>query len=263
MQLIKQSTIASLNLLPEEEKRRIYSRAVPVELIRRFNLPGLDTQRGQSLMQFHFAPGSSDIEIALYPERRSADPLLYGHLTDTVSGQIHILLYVLNDPDSPRFDVDRLPDGSPTRFGTMQRNLEAELSAMEYGLAPGQVRRGLRLLAPAIEGFEQFVASLGHELYFVEPLYYHNAVIFERYGFAYQVGRQQMESIHAGFGAGGELRAALDASTRFRQPPAAASFRLRSWAIHDGLLGKPFTHVTMYKRVGKAANVNTAPGCEW
>jgi hypothetical protein len=68
-------------------------------------------------------------------------------------------------------------------------------------LSPGQVRRGLRLLAPAIETFEQFVASLGHDMYFVEPLYYHNAVIFERYGFTYQMGRRLMERIESGFSA--------------------------------------------------------------
>jgi hypothetical protein len=38
---------------------------------------------------------------------------------------------------------------------------------------------------------------------------------------------------------------------------------LRSWAIHDGILGQPFTNVTMYKHVGQSANIRTAAGCEW
>lgn len=263
MYVRKQSTIAGINLLPEEEKRRIYDRVVPIELLQRFNLPSLDTGRGRALVQYRFAPGSADVELSLMPELRSPDPLFYGHITDTISGQIHILLYILNDPDSPRFNVDRMPDGSSTRFGLVQRNLEAEQAALEFGLAPGQVRRGLRLLSPGIKAFEHFVSSLGHELYFIEPLYYHNAVIFERYGFSYQMGRRLMEDIERGFGQGGALRAKLDGSSPFRRPSSASSIRLRSWAIHDGLLDRLFTDVTMYKRVGQAASDNTAPGCAW
>src|SRR6266487_2606918 len=88
-------------------------------------------------------------------------------------------------------------------FSTIQRNIEAEKADMQYGLAPGHVRRGLRLLQPATSAFEEFITSLGHDMYFVEPLYYHNAVIFERYGFAYQVGRRKMEGINFGFQEGG------------------------------------------------------------
>lgn len=257
------STIGSINRLPENEKREIYSRVIPRELLERFHLPEPGSARLQSLLEFKFAPGSSDVEMSLFHELRFPDPILYGHLTDTMNGQIHVLLYILNDPDAPRFNVDRMPDGSKTRFGTLTRNLEAEKNALEAGLAPGQVRSGLRLLPAAIASFEAFVQSLGHEQYFVEPLYYHNAVIFERYGFTYQMGRRRMEAIHSGFSEGGALLPLLDGSTPFRQPQAANSIRLRSWAIHDGLLGEPFTNVTMYKRVGKSAGVTTTPGCGW
>ncbi len=257
------STIGSINLLPEAQKREIYSRVIPQELLDRFNLPPVNSQRLQSLLEFKFKPGATDVEMRLYHELHFPDPILYGHLTDTMNGQVHVLLYILNDPDSPRFNVDIMPDGSPTRFGTLKRNLEAEAAALGAGLAPGQVRRGLRLLAPAIAAFEQFVASLGHEMYFVEPLYYHNAVIFERYGFTYQVGRRLMERIEAGFEPNGDLLATLDGSTPFRSPDAAHSIRLRSWAIHDGILGEPFTNVTMYKRIGKSAGITTCPSCTW
>jgi acetoin utilization protein AcuC len=257
------STIGGINKLPENEKRAIYARYIPKSLLERFHLPEADSQRIQSLLQFRFAPGSSDVEMSLFHERNFPDPILYAHLTDTLNGQIHILLYILNNPESPRFDVDKLPDGTPTRFGTLHRNLAAEQSALETGLAPGQVRRGVRLLGDAISAFEGFVSSLGHDMYFVEPLYYHNAVIFERYGFAYQMGKRLMDSIQAGFQAGGDLSALLDGSNPFRQPDAGHSIRRRSWAIHDGILGEPFTHVTMYKRVGKHAGISTTPDCDW
>src|SRR5574339_826218 len=159
---MEQSTIGGINKLPENEKRAIYARYVPNELIQKFNLPPLAAN--QEHLQFRFAEGSSDVEMRLYHMVGFQDPVLYAHLTDTLNGQIHVLLYILNDPDAPRFDVDRMPDGSPTRFGTQKRNIEAERAAMEYGLAPGQVRRGLRLLQSATVSFEEFIISLGHDM---------------------------------------------------------------------------------------------------
>ncbi len=256
------STIGGINLLPEAEKRAIYARYVPEELLKKFNISPLTSTSGRNLLQFRFASGSSDVEVSLYHQPNFPDPIFYTHLTDTMNGQIHILLYILNDPESPRFDVDKMPDGSPTKFGTLQRNIEAEKNAMEAGLAPGQIRRGLRMLNQAIDAFEKFAAALGHDMYFIEPLYYHNALIFELYGFAYQVGKRLMDSIHSGFQPGGDLSMQLDNST-FRKHEAVNEIRKRSWAIHDGILGEPFTNVTMYKQVGKQAGLNTAPHCEW
>jgi len=257
------STIGGINRLPEDEKRAIYTRVIPPKLLTRFNLPAIDSIRLQSFMKFDFESGSTDVEMSLFHEHRFPDPILYGHLTDTMNGQIHVLLYILNDPDSPRFNVDRMPDGRKTSFGTRMRNLEAERAALEAGLAPGQVRSGLRMLSDAIVSFEKFIESLGHDMYFVEPLYYHNAVIFERYGLTYQMGRRRMEAYHAGFSEGGEYVPLLYENSPFRRPEAVNSIRLRSWAIHDGILGEPFTDVTMYKRIGKSAGVNTTPGCGW
>lgn len=256
-------TIGGINYLPEEQKRKIYCEMFPRELLERFNLPqSLIDPQGRSLLQARWAPGNPSVELALFHRADFPDPILYGHLTDTVNGQVHILLYILNDPESPRFDVDKMSDGRSTKFGTLVRNIQAEKAALEAGLSPGQVRHGLRLLSPAITAFEKFVTALGHDLYFVEPLYYHNAVIFERYGFAYQQGRKLMERIQTGFSEGGDLLKQLDDSP-FRSARAENSIRLRSWAIHNGLLGEPFTNVTMYKGVGKHAGVSTTASTEW
>ncbi len=258
------STIGSINLLPEHEKREIYRRVIPAELLERFKLtPYLTDIQGRSLMQLKCMPGSTSVELSLYHQAGARDPILYGHLTDTMNGQIHILLYVLNDPASPRFDVDIMPNGEATRFGTFRRNIEAERDALQFGLAPGQIRSGLGLLTSATEAFERFVESLGHDMYFVEPLYYHNAIIFERYGFAYQVGRKLMKRIQTEFTSESGITSQLDGSSVFRQADAKTSIRLRSWAIHDGILGEPFTNVTMYKRIGKNAGVSTTEMCDW
>jgi hypothetical protein len=253
-----------INRLPFAQKREIYSRIIPQPLLDKFNLSEnfLD-EHGNDLLSFKFSPGSPSVEMTLRHLVDFPDPVQYGHLTDTLNGQIHVLLYILNDPDSPRYDVDKMPNGEPTVFGTQKRNIDAEIAAMNAGLAPGQVRQGLRLLSKAILSFENFVASLNQDIYFVEPLSYHNAAIFEKYGFSYQKGIKLMDRIQSGFSPGGDLMNKLDSSNPFRMPEFTSSIRLRSWAIHDGILGEPFSEVTMYKYVGKSANLNTCFDCAW
>jgi len=73
-----------------------------------------------------------------------------------------------------------------------------------------------------------------------------------------------MDSIHYRFSApDGDLRAKLDGTTPFRQPEFANSVRGRSWAIHDGIMGEPYTGVHMYKHVGKHAEITTFPEGNW
>lgn len=260
----KPTTISQINQLPFHEKREIYLRIIPTELMDHFHLPPyLVDQQGRDLLTINCEEGSTDVEIQVRHIFDFPDPVLYAHITDTIANHLHILLYIVNDPDSPRFDIDRLPDGTSTQLGAESRNLEAELAAMQAGLAPGQIRRGLRMLKPAAKSFEIFINSLGDSIYFSEPLYYHNAILFEQLGFSYMKGRKLVEQIQAGLSPGGDLLPLLDGSNMFRQPQAANSIRLRSWAVHDGILGEKFTDVTMYKQVGKYASVNTSFGCSW
>jgi hypothetical protein len=258
-------SIAGLNQLPAAERRARYASVLPAGLLQRFAIdPGtLTDAQGRSLFTISGPAGSSSVELDLRHAWQAPDPLFYGHFADTVNGQIIVLLAVVNDPAAPRFEVDRLPDGTRTQFGTAGRNRPAETAALAAGLAPGQVRRGLRLLPELITAFEAFVADLGHALYFTEPLSYHNAIVFERYGFAYQQGRRWMESIHTRFSPGGDLLERLNDSSPFRPPAFAGSVRGRSWAIHDGLLGEPYTGVHMYKTIGKSAQISTFPGGVW
>ncbi len=257
-------SIAAVNELPESKKHEIYTRLIPPTLLDQFQISqSLEDAEGQSLAKFRCREGSTDFVIELRHEFNAEDPLFYAHLTDTMNGQIHVLLYIVNDPHSERFDVDRMPDGRRTQFGLELRNLEAEEAAMLAGLAPGQIRRGLRSLAHAVPAFEAFVESLGHSVFFIEPLFYHNAVIFERYGFAYLMGKRRMEELHRGFQTDGPLAKKLDGSTPFRNSSNANSIRGRSWAIHDGIADKPYAEVTMYKRVGESAGIDTFPGSAW
>lgn len=259
-----EKSIAALNKLSEEEKVQRYSRFIPPEILDRFNLSLPLTDRdGRWLLQIKAPSGATDVEIILHHEYGFEDPILYAHVSDTMNAQIHILLYIINDPSASRFDVDRMPDGSPTHFGTNLRNIPEEIRAMQAGLAPGQIRLGLRMMRHSIKAFEAFVASLSHELYFIEPLYYHNAIIFERCGFAYQQGRRRMEAWNQGFQPGGALLQALDGSSPFRQSGMHSSIRGRSWAIHDGITEERFDRVTMYKCVGEVDGVNSFPNASW
>jgi hypothetical protein len=257
-------SIASVNQLPQPVKEALYTRFIPAGLLQQFRIPDdFRDSQGRSLLDLRCASGATDMVLVLRRAAADPDPVLYVHLTDTMMGQIHILLYVVNDPDSPRFDVDRMPDGTLTEFGSLCRNLPAEEAACRAGLAPGQVHRGLRSLKSSIDAFEEFVDSLGQTMYHVEPLYYHVAIVFERYGFNYQQGRMRMEDIEKDFSPGGSLVPLLDGSSPFRQPSFAASIRGRSWAIHDGILGQPHVQTTMYKIVGQHAGVVTCPTAEW
>jgi hypothetical protein len=244
------STIAGLNQLPADQKRETYTKIIPPELLKMFHIqPNMYDDQGRDLLNLDCPPDTADAELALYHQYGARDPILFGHITDTIHGQLHILLYGMNDVNSPRYDVDQLPDGTKTNFGINQRNLTAEKKALQDGLAPGQIFRGPHLFQESLRQFESFVACMGQELFFVEPLFYHVALIFEKYNFQYQMGKKLMDRINAGFSEGGELLPRLDGSSVFRNPEAAGQIRLRSWAIHDNILGEPFSKVTMYKYI--------------
>jgi len=261
---VRPRSIAAVNKLDIEKKVEIYTRFIPQPILDRFEIPPTFVDpEGNQLLRLRCEPGMTDVVIELKHAYDAKDPLLYAHLTDTVNGQIHILLYIVNDPTSKRYNIDRMPDGTKTQFGIFKRNLEAEEAAMNAGLAPGQVRSGMRILSHSISSFEEFVASLDHDLFFAEPLYYHNAVIFEHYGFAYLRGRRLMDRIDQGFQENAEYFLKLDGSTPFRSPDMAFSIRGRSWAIHDGLLGQVFDHVTMYKSTSRHAGLNTFINSKW
>ncbi len=257
-------SIEGINDLPEAQKQAIYLELVPDWVYERYGV-SRDTLsvEGKRVVNIRCPAGARGMEITVLHHPQAQDPLMYLNMADNSLGQLLVLLLVVNDPHAPRFDVDRLPDGTSTEFGTRGRNIPEEVRALEFGLAPGQIRPGLRVFRSGVPRFESFVSRMGHQMFFIEPLAYHNAVSFERYGFSYTYGRTAMEKIHAAFQPGGEYHARLDGSTPFRQPEAANSVRGRAWAIHDGIMGKRFDGFQMYKRIGIEAGIQTFPGSVW
>lgn len=259
---IKIRSLRQVNELAVPDKEAIYRRLLPPDLLVNYHIDpdSLCDAQGRRLVTFTCPAGSGALELEVWPEAGFPDPVVYLELADTRLGQIEVLLLVINDPTGERFETDRDWRGERTKFGTFRRNVPEEERAMAAGLAPGQVRRGLRLSRTLLPRLEQFVLDLRHDYYLMEPLAYHNAILFERLGFSYVQGLRRMQWIDQAFQPGGPLHAALDGSTPFRHPDVWQTVRGRSWAIHDGVLGEPWHGIRMYKQVGKQAAINTFSG---
>lgn len=255
-------SIGQINKLPTEQMLQVYRQMVPIEVLHRFRIDPETLADSEGRALYECEPGISSVEISLRHVWDAQDPTLYLQLADTANNQIEVVLFAVNDPYSERFNTDRLPDGTPTYFGTLERNIEEEIRAMKAGLAPGQVRQGLSATRRLMPILERFVAGLHHDAFYIQPLAYHNAILFERLGFAYVLGLGRMEWIQKEFAPGGILTRRLDGSP-FRSLEAAKSVRGRSWAIHDGIMGEPYNDVKMYKRVGIHAGIVTFPYAAW
>ena len=258
-------SLRQINELPVAEREEIYRHLLPERLLEDFGIDPetLSDAQGNRLVTFSCPRGSGIVKIDVRSEAGFPDPLLYVELGDTRLNQIEVILFLVNDPSGERFETDRDWLGERTMFGTFRRNIEEEIRAMEAGLAPGQVRQGLRLSRTLLPIFETFVTRLGHDYYLMEPLTYHTAILFERLGCNYVQGLRKMQWISAAFHPGGCLHERLDGTTPFRQPDASHTIRGRSWAIHDGIMGEPWHGIKMYKRVGKHAGIDTFPGGEY
>lgn len=258
------TSIREVNALPFDEKRAIYRTLIPEWVLQEFNISTETDQNDPHGQIRYLCPaGSRAMEISLRLRPEDRDPILYINMVDTFNQQLLVLLVVVNDPNAPRYNVDIDAHGNRTNFGTTSRNVPAELEAMKAGLAPGQIRKGLRAFRRSLPVFERFVRNLRHDIFLIEPLAYHNAILFERYGFNYMRGLKDMQLIHEEFQPGGDLHRRLSEDNPFRQPHFATTVRGRSWAIHDGILGHPFTGFQMYKQIEKHAGVNTFPDAIW
>ncbi|MEO1289090.1 MAG: hypothetical protein AAFV93_15100 [Chloroflexota bacterium] len=255
-------SIREINSLPNPEKWVIYETLIPEHVIADYDI---DTNPEQKHPQVRYMSPKGSRAMELFVRRRAEDrdPIMYLNMADTFNNQILVLLVVVNDPDAQRFNIDYDQQGNPTNYGTSSRNKSAEIAAMNAGLAPGQIRRGLRAFRRSVPVFETFVDNMGHDMFMIEPLAYHNAIVFERYGFNYVRGLKDMKLIHEAFLPDGELHQRLDDDNPFRQTAYWNQIRGRSWAIHDGILGHPFTGFQMYKRIGKDAGIESFPNATW
>jgi hypothetical protein len=260
---MKNRSIYELNHLAPPERTRIYRSLIPTSLFSTF---GVDrntfmNRRGEKVVQFHTPESHGFVSIDVKPGADDPDSIFFLQLSDTpFMDNLELSFVVINDPRGERYNIDHDPQGRDTLFGTTLRNIPEEEKAMKAGLAPGQVRPGLRLMREMLGLLERFASRLGTSIISCEALFYHNAVKYEQYGFGYLEGRKMMEEIDRDFFPGGGLYEKLDHSTPFRRKGAEKTVRGRSWAIQDGILGKPWSSPRLYKPVGKSVGVHTFRG---
>lgn len=257
-------TIKQINDLPENIKRRIYRNLIPPSLLTRFNINPI-TWLGvekMPLVFLHAEAGTEKVFISVRTSPAPTDEYFALELADNTLNGIELNLILLSNPTSPRFNTDIDEQGNPTMFGTLKRNRVEEIRAKDAGLAPGQVRNSFSASKLVFDQIDVFLATIGHQAYFLEPLSYASAWIFEKRGFAYVRGHKLMDDIHREFQKGGSLYNALNNSSDFRQQSQANTVRGRAWAIHDGILeilNTNWDKFRMVKQVGKFAAVNTFP----
>jgi len=256
------SSLYDINNLPQPEKERIYLNLVPEQLFVRFQIDphSMLNRDGERVIRFYCPAGMGFVSLEVRRQLADEDPVFTLDLETTNLAQIELSFVSFNDPSSERFNIDRDPEGRENFLGMGRRNIEEEERALKAGLAPGQVRKGLGLFRKFFLLLEEFLKAMRVELFLLEPLFYHNAITYERYGCGYLEGRNIMEKIHQEFLPGGELFRRLDDSSPFRQRGFERTVRGRSWAIHDGILLEPWKSLKMFKYVGQDMGICTFPG---
>lgn len=261
-------TLKALNSLPENPKLRLYRTLIPIQVLAEFDINPRTWKSPDKLRQVRLEAkqGSDKVKITAWYGEDPANEFFYLELADNPYNGIDLNFLIANNPTSERFQTDKNDEGRETLFGTVHRNLTAEEAAMQAGLAPGQIREGLRSSQIIFNHIETFLTMMSHHAFFLEPLSYVSAWIFEKRGLAYSKGHQLMDTIHKEFQPGGELHKALDGSTPFRQPEQWNTVRGRAWAVHDGILDaidRKWNDLKMVKQVGRHAGANTFPDAKY
>ena len=263
--------IARLNNLPEPEKKSIYRLLIPEKIFSLFEIDpqtGLN-RSGEMSVSCECPAGASEatVEVKAHPD--DLDPIFYIEVGDS-HDLLQLLWYfvMVNDVRVPRINTDLTPSGRSRWLFWDERNIAEETRAVQAGLAPGQARPGLRLTDEVNQSLDRFCKTLGIVSIYMEALFYHTAIAFERNGFRYFKGEKLMRLIDREFETGRRLYNMLDDANPFRQKSFFNTVRGRSWAIHDGVLdeleGPEFMEwipPKMYRMVGVYHQVNTCSLC--
>ena len=261
--------IQRISRLSLSEKEGLFRILIPPSIFSRFRIDPLSlcNEKGERVVR-SFCPQGDRTCLVEIKFRESGHVLYSIQLTDLNDfTQIDWDFLIVNDPDSPQFNTHIDQEGRDTLFGWASRNLSEEEKAVEAGLFPGQVSKGLGLTREVVHVLEFFCRIFDIKSIRLEALFYHNAITYERHGFAYFDGYKQMKRIHELFQPGKALFDKLDSSTPFRKPEFAHTVRGRSWAIHDGILmdidddvlEEGWVSPVMYRMVGKPRGMVTFP----
>jgi hypothetical protein len=263
-------SIARLNRLPRKDRDRIYLSLIPQSIFERFQIDRetLKNPFGERVIQGIFPPDENIGCIEVKHRSMDKDCIFSCQVSlEAFMQSLQLDFLIINDPFSERFNIDIDERGKETIFGSLSRNVPEEIRAMESGLAPGMVRQGLRLTGEFMMCLEVFMEALELKTIIAGALFYHNAVMWERYGFIYFKGGKMMKKIQEEFQLGGMLYERLDGSTPFRKRGMERTTRGRSWAIYDGIYLDAFEEEwespVMYRMLGRDIRVNTFPDRIW
>ena len=195
--------------MAEGEREKLLSVLVPRRFLELFSIDP-ETFRnpaGKRCVKFVCPDKMPFFQIDLRRDPGDRDAAYFLDVSNSPFGQMEISFVIVNDPDGERYDIDVDENGQDTYFGTARRNVPEEIRAMEAGLAPGQVRRGLRAMDELVASWDAFFDRVGHKFYFLEPLSYNSGIIYERHGFQYVTGKERMEYLDREFRPGGGLLA--------------------------------------------------------
>lgn len=255
-------SLLSINRLTEPEKLTIYARLLPARLRSILGLVDgtLCNSKGELLVTVIAPAGLSLVRIEARSLATDGPTVFFLELSDTQFHQMELSFCIIRDPEAAHYAVDVNEQGENNWFASHGRNIPEEVRAMQSGLFPNQTQRGLQMFADFFPILERFTDALGIQMIVAEPLTYDNAIRYEKYGFDYLRGRLLMLEIDREFQPGGRFFAKLDGSSPFRMPGMERTVIGRSWAIHDGIMDKPWDGVQIYRMIGTPTGVNTFPG---
>lgn len=251
--------------LPEAERLDMVRILVPKACFRQFEIDAdtFQDREGRLRLRILYRNQGRIMCVRITDPEAQLDPIYSIFLQDYEEDGVDCIGLNINDPGSERFQVDLDEYGRiPADLFSGRRNIKEEIRAMKAGLAPGQVRKGLRLIGDVLQGLEAFLRMIGKRWIYCEAMAYHNAMVYEKHGFGYQFRTWENEMVwidrefrHPH----GVFLKKLDGSNPFRQPGMEETVRGRSWAIHDGVMGRPWSRPGMVKEVGVHSEVNTFP----
>jgi hypothetical protein len=258
------SSLQAINRLDEPEKERIYARLLPQRLRDVLGLTenSLCNSAGERLITIIAPKGLPLVRIEARSKPDDGVVVFFLELSDTQFHQMELSFCIIRDPNAPSYAVDVDETGRNNWFASQGRNIPEEIRAMRAGLFPNQTHHGLQLFVTFFPLLERFTDSLGIQMIVGEPLSYDNAIRYEKYGFDYLRGKRLMLEIDREFQPGGRYFTRLDGSSPFRMSGMERTVSGRSWAIHDGIMDKPWDGVQIYRMTGVHAGINTFPGRE-
>src|SRR3972149_9656345 len=157
--------------MPVAERTGLLSRLVPPRLFAMFSIDPRTflNPSGVECVKFTCPEEMPFFQIEARRDPGGPDPAYFLDVSTSAYGQMEISFIIVNDPAGERFGIDRDENGHETYFGTARRNIPEEIRAMEAGLAPGQGRRGLRMMGEMGAGWGDFFGLLGKKFYFFGP----------------------------------------------------------------------------------------------